>query len=170
MPQSSSMLVVAGFLTTFVGDVVFAGKVVANEPNKVNRDVVKVAAVQISGYDRGDVPREGYDPTLELVPYIDRAGKDDAQLVVFSEYVLGRITAPGRSTNRIAAAAKANSIYVIVGCWEVFDDETFANTALIFDRNGKIVGKYRKTHAAIDQWDRSGPAWARPPKGKRGTG
>ena len=80
---------------------------------------MKVAAVQISGYDKGDLPREDYDPTTQLVPYIDRAGKDQAQLIVFPEYVLGRIPVPGPTTAKIAAAAKANSIYVVIGCWEV---------------------------------------------------
>lgn len=137
----------------------------ADKPNSVNRESVKVAAVQISGYDKGDLPREGYDPTTQLIPYIDRAGKDGAELVVFPEYVLGRIAVPGPATEKIAAAAKANSLYVIVGCWEVFDDETFANSALIFDRSGEIIGKYRKTHAAIDHYEGS-PPWAHPPAGK----
>lgn len=131
----------------------------------VERNLVKVAAVQISGYDKGDLPREGYDPTELLIPYINRAGMEKAQLIVFPEYVLGRITVPGPLTQKIAAAAKTNSIYVIAGCWEVFDDDTFANTALIFGRNGEIVGKYLKTHAAIDHYEGS-PPWANPPAGK----
>lgn len=142
-----------------------AGNALADEPSQVNRDLVKVAAVQISGYDKGDLLREGYDPTIQLVPYIDRAGKDDAQLIVFPEYVLGRIAVPGPSTQKIAAAARANSIYVIVGCWEVFDDDSFANTALIFDRTGEIVGKYCKTHAAIDHYE-GNPPWEHPPSGR----
>ncbi len=142
-----------------------AGKAVASAPRQANPDSVKVAAVQISGYDKGDLPRDGYDPATHLVPYIDRAAKDQAQLIVFPEYVLGHIPVPGPSTAKIAAAAKANSIYVVVGCWEVFADETFANTALIFDRAGEIVGKYRKTHAATDHYEGSTP-WERPPSGK----
>ncbi len=55
---------------------------------------------------------------------------------------------------------------MIVGCWEVFADETFANTALVFDRGGEIIGKYRKTHGAIDHYDEANPAWTRPPTGK----
>jgi predicted amidohydrolase len=142
-----------------------AGVTVAQPPRSLNRDVVKVAAVQISGYDKGDIRREGYHPADDFVPYIDRAGKDGAQLVVFPEYVLGHITVPGPATEKIAAAAKANSIYVIVGCWEVFDDGSFANSALVFDRSGTIMGKYRKTHAAIDHFEGS-PPWAHPPAGK----
>ena len=145
---------------------VSASDVVADEAASQNRDSVKVAAVQISGYDKGDLPREGYDPTDQLIPYIERAGRENAQLVVFPEYVLGRIAVPGRSTERVAAAAKANAIYVIVGCWEVFEDESFANTALVFDRGGEIIGKYRKTHGAIDHYDEASPPWSRPPVGK----
>ncbi len=150
------------FAATFI---VVAGNAVADDGNGVNRDSVKVAAVQISGYDKGDLPREGFDPTMRIIPYIDRAGADGAQLVVFPEYVLGRIPVPGATTEKIAAAAKANSIYVIVGCWEVYDDDTFANTALIFDRGGEIVGKYHKTHAAVDHYE-GDPPWTNPPAGK----
>jgi predicted amidohydrolase len=144
-----------------------AASLQAGEPKPENgpRDFVKVAAVQISGYDKGDVPKEGYDPTRELLPYIDRAGRDGAQLVVFPEYVLGRIEVPGATTDKLAAAARANAIYVIVGCWELHADGTFANTALIFDRSGTIVGKYHKTHAAVDHYE-GDPPWSRPPSAK----
>lgn len=138
---------------------------VAEELTPVNRDLVKVAAVQINGYDKGELRREGYQPEDNFVPYIDRAGRDLAQLVVFPEYVLGHISVPGSETAKISAAAKANSTYVAVGCWEVFEDDSFANTILVFGRDGKIVGKYRKTHPAIDNFDGS-PPWARPPVGK----
>ena len=137
----------------------------AEEVVQVNRDLVKVAAVQIDGYDKGELRRGGYHPEDSYVPYINRAGKDGAQLVVFPEYVLGRISVPGPETAKISAAAKGNSIYVAIGCWEVFANDTFANSILIFDRGGEIVGKYRKTHPAIDHFD-GGPPWAKPPKGK----
>jgi len=128
-------------------------------------DTVKVAAVQISGYDKTDVPKPGYDPSETIVRYINRAGADDAQLVVFPEYVLGRITVPSPPTKRISKAAAANHIDVIVGCWEVYEDGSFANAALLFDRTGKIVGKYYKTHAAVDHYE-GDPPWSRPSSGK----
>ena len=153
------VVAMAGMMTAFTN---FTA---AEETSTVNRDLVKLAAVQISGYDKGDLPREGYDPSTQLVPYIDRAGKDNAQLVVFPEYILGHIKVPGPSTERLAAAAKRNAIYVIVGCWEDFDNDTFANTALIFGRTGDIIGKYRKTHAAVDHYEGS-PPWEHPPAGR----
>lgn len=137
----------------------------AAQPAGQKPDTVKVAAVQVNGYDKMDVPRAGYDPTEALVPHINRAARDEAQLVVFPEYVLGRIPVPGPTTAKISEAAAANHIYVIVGCWEVYDDGSFANAALLFDRDGKIAGKYYKTHAAVDQWE-GDPPWSRPPSGK----
>ncbi len=136
------------------------------ESAAAKHDLVKVAAVQISGYDKGDLPRKDFHPADAFVPYIERAGKDGAQLVVFPEYVLGHIQVPGPQTDTISAAAKAHSIYVIVGCWEEFPDGRFANTALVFDRSGNIFGKYRKTHAAIDHFDADHPPWKQPPPEK----
>ena len=144
----------------------FSGLIRADETGVVNRDRVKVAAVQINGYDKGDLPREGYQPAKSLVPYIDRAGRDEAQLIVFPEYILGRIRVPGPETKMISEAAESNKIYVIVGCWELLDNKRFANVALLFGRDGKIVGKYSKTHPAIDHFDETAPPWQRPPTGK----
>ncbi len=129
------------------------------------RRAVKIAAVQISGYDKGDLPRRGTDVVSKLLPYIEKAQKDGAELVVFPEYVLGHISVPGPETKTLSAAAAASNIYVIVGCWEVIDKTNYANTALIFDRQGKIAGKYRKTHAAVDHYEGE-PAWSQPPSGK----
>lgn len=126
---------------------------------------VKVAAVQMLGYDKTDVPWPGFDPSEAVAQYIQRAAKDGAQLIVFPEYLLGRTSVPGPETERIAKAAAAGRIYVIVGCWEVFGDDSFANTALLFDRTGEIVGKYNKVHAAVDHFEGE-PPWSKPPKGK----
>jgi hypothetical protein len=135
----------------------------AGEPQKPGQ--VKVAAVQILGYDKTDVPRPGFDPSESAVRCVEKAAKDKAQLVVFPEYLLGRISVPGPQTDRISKAATAGRIYVVVGCWEVFKDGSFANTALLFDRTGKIAGKYNKIHAAVDHFE-GDPPWSKPPKGK----
>lgn len=126
---------------------------------------VKVAAVQTLGYDKTDVPRPDFDSAEKVVQDIAKAAADHAQLVVFPEYLLGRISVPRRETERISKAAAGGHIYVIVGCWEVFKEGSFANTALLFDRAGKIVGKYNKVHAAVDHYEGE-PPWSKPPKGK----
>ena len=152
-------------LLTTVSHCVLSLHTMADERSSVDRNMVKVAAVQISGYDKGDLPREGYDPTADALPYIRRAVEDSAQLVVFPEYVLGHISVPGEETQRIATAAKNGNIYVVIGCWEKLEGDSFANTALLFGRDGAIIGKYRKTHAAVDHFEGDVP-WQRPPQGK----
>lgn len=126
---------------------------------------VKIAAVQISGYDKTVTPGFKVDAAENAVKYIERAAKDTAQLVVFPEYYLGRISIPGRETKLIGEAAAKNKIYVIIGSWEVMNDTIFGNAALLFDRNGAILGKYYKTHAAVDKFEGE-PAYAKPPAGK----
>jgi predicted amidohydrolase len=128
-------------------------------------DKVKVAAVQIGGYDKWLRIQEGCNPVELVVKYVERAAADGVQLVVFPEYHLGRISVPGPQILKISEAAAENSIYVIVGCWEVFEDESFSSTALLFGRDGDIVGKYYKTHAAVDTYDEL-PAYSKPPAGK----
>lgn len=126
---------------------------------------VKIAAVQIDGYDKGEVPRPGFDPSESIIQYIARAGREHARLVVFPEYVLGRITIPSPVTQRIGEAAAANHIYVIIGCWEVREDGSFFNAALLFNPSGEIQGRYYKTHAAVDHFE-GNPPWSQPPSSK----
>ncbi len=75
----------------------------AAEPEQPTPAQVKVAAVQMLGYDKTDVPRPGFDPSEAVVQYVERAAKDGAQLVVFPEYLLGRISVPGPQTEVHAA-------------------------------------------------------------------
>ena len=126
---------------------------------------VKISAVQISGYDKIVTPGLSLKAVEKAVSYIDKAGCDTAQLVVFPEYYLGRISVPGEETRMLSEAAARNRIYVIIGSWEVIDDTTFYNAALLFDRSGQIIGKYYKTHAAVDHYEGE-PAYSKPPSGK----
>ena len=145
-----------------------ASTAMAQQPDPHPSGLVKLAAVQIKGYDKCDLPRPGYDPTAAIVPYINRAGRDGAQLVAFPEYVLGHIHVPGPETETIAAAARANHIYVIIGAWEDYADKQYADVALLFDRSGNIAGRYLKTHAAVDHYQ-GDPPWSKPPSGKDRT-
>ncbi len=127
-------------------------------------DFVKVAAVQINGHDKVLLPKLEIDDVEKAVNYIEKAAQDSAQLVVFPEYYLGPITIPGKETMTISEAAACNNIYVIIGSWEVFNDSSFANAVLLFGRDGILLGKYNKTHAAVDTYEGE-PAYSSPPKG-----
>ncbi len=54
------------------------------------------------------------------------------------------VSVPGELTDRIAAIAKQYSMYIIAPIYEN-DGGAIYNTAVIFDRQGKIMGKHRKT-------------------------
>ena len=113
------------------------------------KDTVKIAAAQVEIHTGNEVD--------VIVGYINQAGKDKADIIVLGEYLLGPFFKTSEGIQRVAKAAKENNIYVVVGGWEEFEKGAFAvkkknayaNTALIFDRSGKIIGRYNKTHKAI---------------------
>lgn len=116
------------------------------------RNCARVAVVQMTGHWVWRAHGESPETLLEVLPYIDKAGQDGADLVVFPELLLGEFRVPCETTEKIAAAAKKNQIYVIVGCFEIRDDKgNFSNSMLIFDRQGTIVGRYFKMHPAVGE-------------------
>jgi len=121
------------------------------EINKMKKETwkkfkkVKVAAVQLFSPAKKDEP----DPVTSILKYIDRAGKDGVQLIVFPEYLLGNFKVPSPQTIAVAKAAKKNNIYVVVGGWERFENGEYSNTGWLFDRQGKIIGRHNKVHPAI---------------------
>lgn len=52
---------------------------------------------------------------------------------------------PGPTTNRLAQLAKKRSCYVAAGLYEREGPAAY-NTAVLFDRSGEMVGKYRKVY------------------------
>jgi predicted amidohydrolase len=54
------------------------------------------------------------------------------------------VTVPGSLTDQVAAIAKKYNMYIIAPLYENAGGEVF-NTAVIFDRQGNIIGKHRKT-------------------------
>lgn len=128
-------------------------------PSQLERSTARVAAVQISGNWMWRVPiTEDNDPADLLLPYIERAANDGADLVVFPELYLGMFRVPSPQTEKISAAARQHSINVIVGCFEVFDEEgNYGNSTLIFDREGEIIGRFYKIYQAVGNTPRGWP-------------
>jgi predicted amidohydrolase len=160
--QKSTILpwAIFSFMLCFSGCLNLKGQEIRHEP-----DQVKVAAVQLSGYDKTLTRGLEIDVPAKVIPYIERGAKDGAQLVAFPEYCLGRIRVPGKETEALSKAAAEHGIYVIIGSWEVFEDGSFSNAILLFGRDGEILGRYYKTHAAVDKYE-GDPAYSRPPSGK----
>ncbi len=121
------------------------------QPEQLSWNAVTVAAVQMMGA-RGkdqDAIRQTVDTVIE---HIERAANDGAQLVVFPETILGNVSVEHPEVQRILQAAGAYRIYVIIGCYEILDDEgRYANNALVIDRDGDIIGRFSKVHPAVGE-------------------
>jgi predicted amidohydrolase len=72
--------------------------------------------------------------------YIDRKDPVTGK-ILFNSLAL---SVPGLFTDQIAAIAKKYNMYIIAPVYEDANDKIF-NTAVIFDRQGNIIGKHRKT-------------------------
>lgn len=93
---------------------------------------------------------------------VDKAGAQKADIVCLPEgativgtpldYVSGSEPVPGPTTRYLGEVAKRNSLYIVAGLLEKEGDVVY-NTAVLIDRNGKFVGKYRKTSLPREEID-----------------
>jgi predicted amidohydrolase len=59
---------------------------------------------------------------------------------------------PGPTTETLGALAKELNSYIVAGIYERAAPAVY-NTAVLIDRRGKVVGKYRKTHLPREEWE-----------------
>ena len=99
---------------------------------------------------------------LELyAALIEEAGQEDLDIVCLPEALTlvgtglsGADVAepiPGPSTERLGQAAREANVWVVAGIYEQEGDQLF-NTAVLLDREGRVAGKYRKTHLPREEW------------------
>jgi N-carbamoylputrescine amidase len=81
-------------------------------------------------------------PELFLGPYFCQ--KEDAALFDLAEPI------PGPSSERLAAAAKANNVVVVGSLFERRMAGVYHNTATVHDAGGQFLGMYRKMHIPDD--------------------
>jgi predicted amidohydrolase len=120
--------------------------------------VVRVATTRIA---------PGPNPTLAsntqlFADMFDHVGPAKPDVLLFSETLLGRgtrlplaekaQTIPGPLTDLLAERARKFHTYVILAMHER-DGDRFYNTAVLIDRAGRIAGKYRKVHLAMEEAD-----------------
>lgn len=67
-----------------------------------------------------------------------------------SQYFNLSQTIPGPLTEKLSAAAKENNVVVVGTVFEKRTDGLYHNTAVIFDKDGSLAGKYRKMHIPDD--------------------
>jgi len=92
---------------------------------------------------------------------IDTAGKLGLDIVCLGEAILAVGTQatlkdraqpiPGPISDVLAEASKRNKIWVVAGLTEL-DGEIVYNTAVLLNRKGELVGKYRKVHLPREEW------------------
>ncbi|GEM_PF-450998 len=136
------------------------------------KDSVRVAVAQMQ--IKPETLKPGQDTVDALLPWIQRAAAEKADLVVLPEYLLGPFHLPDALTDKLCGVAKSNNINVIVGGWEYLPGKpiqhppasgTYANTVLVVSRAGTIAGTHRKMHAALG----AGSPYCWPPEpGERG--
>lgn len=117
-------------------------------------DSLRIACAQLD-----IVPGRCRDNLRNMEGLIHTAAEAKAQLVVFPElsttdYYVRDFTSlanhiPGEHSNFLSLAASRNKISVAAGLLER-DREGIYNTTIIISKEGRIIGKSRKTHLSVD--------------------
>ncbi len=117
---------------------------------------VQIAVVQL------DVVLEDQDATTDKVcHWLDEAAGDGADVVLFPELILAAgyslgegfrsvaETPDGPHMRRVRERARARGVNAIIGFAEPGMGNAIHNSAAIFDRQGGVVGVYRKSHVFV---------------------
>jgi predicted amidohydrolase len=126
---------------------VFFDDVEVRETTPIARRVAKVASCPVMPSQIKTVERANF-----LVPFIAKAAAAKCDIICLSEAIGGHDSVlktaepiPGPMYKVFAKAARDHKIYVIA-CFYERDKDYVYNTAVLLDRQGQLVGKYRKTH------------------------
>ena len=126
------------------------------KPLERSKDKVRVSVAQIT-IDEKKLAK-GETTVDKLIPWMEKAAGEKADLLVFPEYLLGSFHLQDELIKQLCDAARTHKLNVIVGGWEFEPGEkivqpprpgTYANSILVVDRNGEIVGNHRKMHSAV---------------------
>ena len=107
--------------------------------------------------------REALD---KIILGVDNAGKMGADLMILSEVIYDfgaglpipetaeNISEGGTYLNAMKAKAKEYGSYIIANLHEKDDDNHYYNTSVLIGRDGEIIGKYRKTHNSMSEFEK----------------
>lgn len=98
-----------------------------------------------------------------MAKIIDRAAEHRPDMVVLSENYVDRSvrgtleqlsqTVPGPATQMLANKARQYKTWIVTTLHEIENDLVY-NTAVVIDREGRLAGKYRKIHLALEEGER----------------
>jgi predicted amidohydrolase len=93
-----------------------------------------------------------------MAKVLDEAGREKPDVVLLTEFfpehgVKGTVhdrsePIPGPVTDALARKAREYRTYIIAGMLELDGSKTY-DTAVLIDRQGRVAGKYRKTHLPL---------------------
>jgi len=124
----------------------------------MSKQSIKMALIQSKAYETAD---QNLD---QIKLSIEKAAANDIDLVLLQElhntpyfcieenpdnFSLAE-TIPGHSTDFFSGLAKQHAIVIVASLFEKRASGLYHNTAVVFDSDGSIAGKYRKMHIPDD--------------------
>ena len=150
-PEGASTAVVQLYLANAAKGSVWWDDVSVEEIEPPGPRAVQVASVNLR--PRGsDSSQDSVSRFLEIV---EEKVSTDADIILLPEgitvvgvnatYAEVAESIPGPTTKRLGEAARSKSAYVVAGIYER-EGVAVYNTSVLLDRNGELVGKYRKVY------------------------
>jgi predicted amidohydrolase len=109
------------------------------------KDTIRVAIIQPKPYPTFDDPRN----LAHALIMLEKCRPEDLDVACFPEYF------PYQGDAELAAAARRYGTYIIAGLLEAEGDRLY-NTATLFDRHGRLLGRQRKRNVGVMERDRLG--------------
>lgn len=137
------------------------GKVVFNEPileevKEIKKRPVRIACTKIIYGETKEIQLE------KIEAMIDKIAPEKPDLIAFSEHINTHgvpgtpkekaETTEGMYCTAMSKKAKEYKTYIVANFTEK-DDKGYYNTSVLIGRDGKIKGKYRKTHLAFGEYE-----------------
>ncbi|MCK5295574.1 MAG: hypothetical protein KAJ75_01670 [Alphaproteobacteria bacterium] len=115
--------------------------------NKKPDGTIRVAAIGWASPRSSDSHKELYE-----IPIKEAASKG-AKLIVTPEYGLGRTTITERKIlfEKFKSIAKENKVMLVLGYGNSSQEQKRQNKLVVINNEGKIVGKYTKTHLTFGE-------------------
>lgn len=155
--DARSVRIELGLRWAAAGSAVYFKDARLTEAPDPGKRMVRVVATRILP----DIPTATLAGNTKLMAdMFDRVGPSNPDVVVFSEnlatrFVRGSLASraqpiPGPLTEMLSEKAKAFRTYAVATLLES-DGKLFHNTAVLIDREGRIVGRYRKVHLTMGE-------------------
>ena len=154
VPERATNVTVELWLRWTADGSVSFSKPTLTETNEPPRRNVKVVTTRIPV--RGDTTLQ--DNLRSMSDVLDQAGREKPDAILLTEFFPERGVKgsahdrsepiPGPATDVLARKAREYRSYIIAGMLELDEGKTY-DTAVLMDRDGRIAGKYRKTHLPL---------------------